>query len=254
MERFDKELKSALTGQQIDSVDDHKQLLEDAMSKARCFSELTESIAVLSDFSKGNCHTFAGRFGQQVFSLAEYTLCETSPFEDDILNGIMKDDLLERHILELRQFKFIQSLPIGERTKYQMSCVIRFVKPDGTLLPVLHTSRYIHCDSKGNVWLGLCTYLPLPTTRNVYDRGIVNAITGQTVPDQEYMECDSKLLSKRQAEILALLAKGEGSKQIADRLNISVHTVNRHRQDILAALKVTNTASAVEIALRLNLI
>ncbi|MCS2560342.1 LuxR C-terminal-related transcriptional regulator [Bacteroides ovatus] len=44
------------------------------------------------------------------------------------------------------------------------------------------------------------------------------------------------------------------SKQIADNLNISVHTVNRHRQDILATLKVANTASAVEIALRMNII
>jgi DNA-binding NarL/FixJ family response regulator len=51
-----------------------------------------------------------------------------------------------------------------------------------------------------------------------------------------------------------LIAKGVPSKQIADKLNISIYTVNRHRQDILASLKVANTAAAVEIALRMNLI
>ena len=69
-----------------------------------------------------------------------------------------------------------------------------------------------------------------------------------------YEACDRKILSRRQLEILSLIAKGVPSKQIADNLNISVYTVNRHRQDILASLKVANTAAAVEIALRMNLI
>lgn len=71
---------------------------------------------------------------------------------------------------------------------------------------------------------------------------------------EQYAKHDNQLLSKRQTEILALLTKGNGSKQIADKLSISIHTVNRHRQDILSALKVTNTTAAVEIALRLHLI
>ena len=71
---------------------------------------------------------------------------------------------------------------------------------------------------------------------------------------EKYEASDRKILSQRQLEVLSLIAKGVSSKQIADNLNISVHTVNRHRQDILAALKVANTASAVEIALRMNII
>ena len=75
-----------------------------------------------------------------------------------------------------------------------------------------------------------------------------------TVIRNVYEACDRKILSRRQLEILSLIAKGVPSKQIADNLNISVYTVNRHRQDILASLKVANTAAAVEIALRMNLI
>ena len=70
--------------------------------------------------------------------------------------------------------------------------------------------------------------------------------------DQQFEASDNRELLL--AEILSLIAKGVPSKQIADNLNISIYTVNRHRQDILATLKVANTAAAVEIALRMNLI
>ena len=79
-------------------------------------------------------------------------------------------------------------------------------------------------------------------------------MTGEKVGRDIYEASDRKILSRRQLEILSLIAKGVSSKQIAVNLNISIYTVNRHRQDILATLKVANTAAAVEIALRMNLI
>ncbi len=83
---------------------------------------------------------------------------------------------------------------------------------------------------------------------------MTNTRTGRAVDSEQYLKCDNLLLSKRQIEILSMLAKGIGSKLIADKLNISVHTVSRHRQDILSRLRVTNTAAAVEIGFRMHLI
>lgn len=254
MERKSQELKSILTSQLFETVDNYEFLLNVEKSHAASFAIITEGIAVLSDFSHATCHTYSGKFGRQVFSLPEYSIDENSPFEDIIFDGIPKEDLLERHILELRFFHFMQTIPKEQRTEYQMSCVIRFRKLDGATLPVLHTSRYIQWDSTGNAWLGLCTYIPLPLIDMKDEHGIINSVTGELVDKKLYTKNDNRILSKRQREILYLLAKGDGSKQIADKLNISVHTVNRHRQNILTALKVTNSASAVEIALRLELI
>lgn len=84
--------------------------------------------------------------------------------------------------------------------------------------------------------------------------GIIDLSTGETLPREAYAKNDIKILSKRQIEVLSLLAEGKSSKQISECLNISVYTVNRHRQDIMACLKAMNTASAVEIGTRLNLI
>jgi len=54
-------------------------------------------------------------------------------------------------------------------------------------------------------------------------------------------------LSKREKEILKLISDGKASKEIADDLYISVHTVNTHRQNILEKLNVKNSHEAIKI-------
>jgi DNA-binding CsgD family transcriptional regulator len=51
-----------------------------------------------------------------------------------------------------------------------------------------------------------------------------------------------------------LLASGLISKQIADKLFISVNTVNTHRQRIIEKLDVTNTAEAVKYGVSVGLL
>lgn len=58
---------------------------------------------------------------------------------------------------------------------------------------------------------------------------VVDIIT--TGEDFTYSE-----LSEREMEIVKLISKGNSSAQIADELNISVHTVNSHRKNILKKL------------------
>lgn len=214
MESKTHELKSTLTGQRFGTVDNYEHLIDVTKAHAVSFAKITEGIAVLSDFSKGVCHTYSGKFGRQVFGLEEYSVNENSPFEDEIFNGTLKEDLLERHILELRFFNFIHTIPKEQQTEFQMSCIIRFSRPDGATLPVLHTSRYIQWDSEGNAWLGLCTYIPLSIIDIKDERGIINAVTGETVDETIYTKNDCKILSRRQREVLSLLAKGDGASRL----------------------------------------
>ena len=57
-------------------------------------------------------------------------------------------------------------------------------------------------------------------------------------------------LTDREAEVLALLAKGLANKQIAVMLGISEHTVKFHVSSIYAKLKATNRTQAVREGLR----
>jgi two-component system, NarL family, nitrate/nitrite response regulator NarL len=55
-------------------------------------------------------------------------------------------------------------------------------------------------------------------------------------------------LSPRQADVLALMARGDNDKDIARSLNISHHTVRGHVSDILALLGARNRTHAVLLA------
>ncbi len=62
------------------------------------------------------------------------------------------------------------------------------------------------------------------------------------------------LLSKREREILSLLAAGYSSKSIANSLAISYHTVNTHRQNMLSKLGIRKTTGLIRLALVQGLI
>lgn len=53
------------------------------------------------------------------------------------------------------------------------------------------------------------------------------------------------LLSKRELEIVSHLAKGLTTKEIAEKLFLSNHTVDTHRRNILRKSAVKNTAQLV---------
>jgi DNA-binding NarL/FixJ family response regulator len=61
-------------------------------------------------------------------------------------------------------------------------------------------------------------------------------------------------LTPRESEVLALLADGLGNKEIAQRLNISEHTIKFHIRSILAKLGASTRTEAVSLGLRSGLI
>jgi two-component system, NarL family, response regulator LiaR len=72
------------------------------------------------------------------------------------------------------------------------------------------------------------------------------------VPDRSIV---SQLeLSKRELEILGLLAQGRSNQEIASKLFVSLSTVKTHNQNLFEKLDVKRRIQAVEKAKRLNLI
>jgi DNA-binding NarL/FixJ family response regulator len=62
------------------------------------------------------------------------------------------------------------------------------------------------------------------------------------------------LLTERERLIYQLLAEGNSNKEIAGRLNISVHTVETHRAHLMEKLEVHTTAELVLSAVRRGLV
>jgi two-component system response regulator NreC len=71
-----------------------------------------------------------------------------------------------------------------------------------------------------------------------------------TIEDKKVDE----ILSKREIEVLTLICKEYSNSEIAEKLFLSVSTVETHRKNLIAKLGVNNTVGLVKFALRNNLI
>ena len=91
----------------------------------------------------------------------------------------------------------------------------------------------------------------VPSRKEEKTAYLVNTLTGES----KRLEAESdSLLTSREKLILQMIQQGKSSKTIGERLGISKHTVDRHRQNIITKLQVTNTAEACHKALVLGLI
>jgi DNA-binding NarL/FixJ family response regulator len=61
-------------------------------------------------------------------------------------------------------------------------------------------------------------------------------------------------LPPRETEVLQLIAEGEANKQIADELNISVKTVEKHRDHLMQKLNIHETAGLTRYAIEQGII
>jgi len=64
----------------------------------------------------------------------------------------------------------------------------------------------------------------------------------------------SNRLSSREAEILQLIAEGKANKEIAAELGISIKTVEKHREHLMAKLDIHDTAGLTRYAIAAGII
>ena len=117
----------------------------------------------------------------------------------------------------------------------------------GRYVRVIEQFRVLEFDRSGNIWLSLSILDVSPNrgTEGGVRSQLLNYRTGEVFP---LPTPEASSLSGREREILRLISRGKLSKEIADQLNISVHTVNTHRQHILEKLNADNSMEAVRYA------
>jgi len=77
-------------------------------------------------------------------------------------------------------------------------------------------------------------------------------------PEEEFVlneaELEKLAISKRELEVLELMAKGMSNQEIAERLFVSLNTIKTHSGKIFEKLDVKRRTQAVEKAKRLSII
>ena len=220
--------------------------LETYKTLAHNYACTENAIAVLSDLRTHVSYIYYGGFAHTLgLGKGQQEAIVSSIWEEEIFKRVHPDDLASKHGQELCFFQLVKRQPSGRRTDYYLSSPLRMKNGKGIYLPVWHRIFYITGPSKGPLWLGLCLYSPW-VFGQLTSAVIVNSVTGETVEMGEQQPSD--LLSTREKQVLGLIDKGLTSKDIADMLSISVHTVSRHRQTILDKLQVGNSIEACRIA------
>lgn len=213
---------------------------------ARCMAHIENVVAVVSDLSRGTSRIFNGAFAD-IIGLTDYS-DEDSIWEKRIISMMPLHEQEEKYQAELRFFHYLKHLGPSRRFYYLMS-KLRFNSKHGDLIEVLHRMYYIY---EGDaVRYAVCLYGPLSI--DFAGRSVaVNSLTG--VSEELTSTNDNCILSGRERQVLSLIDSGKRSKEIAELLHISVHTVSRHRQEILAKLQVKNSIEACRRASSMNLI
>lgn len=169
------------------------------------------------------------------------------------------DDLLNTKKFLREILQILALIPRASIGNYSFSFDYRIIKPTGEVVRILEQNSILQQDSEGNIThlLGVCNNI------TQWKRNETQLASLSSVIDKQYFFFTSDksksanpkmILSKRELEIVKLISEGHSSKYIADKLFISFHTVNTHRQKIIEKTNTKNTGGLVQFAVYNGLI
>ena len=106
------------------------------------------------------------------------------------------------------------------------------------------------------LFTGLGIWLALKLIKPKIETVVIEKSVYVNTPDFSVNEAELTRvgLSKRELEVLQLIAKGLSNQEIASRLFVSLNTVKTHSSKVLEKLEVKRRTQAIEKAKRLSLI
>lgn len=257
MDILRKELNTIYAAQGLDEERLDASLLREAIERVKIFTSVNDCGCVITDASADTCHIIGGRFYRIIGISDSDTMCAKadSSDEDVIYARLHPEDLVEKRMLEYEFFKHVDPLDSRRKKDFKATCTIRIRDARGEFINVANSTQIFYPSQAGKIWLILCCYSLSPLTHGLHgiDPHIVNTATGEVL-DVPTEEGRANILTAREKEILRLIGEGNASKQIADMLGISIHTVSRHRQNILEKLSVGNSLEAVKAAALMRLL
>ena len=181
----------------------------------------------------------SNRFGHYYY-VTEYI--EASQ-EIDIEKLVHPDDWEEVRRIDKKVWEFLNTLPEEEKLAYKYIYELRVLER-GKYVRMIYQMRILAFKEDNFLAMGIIDIAPEQSANTSVRFQIKNCLTDEVVPFTIESATDV-LLTPREREILALAKEGMFSKEISEKLNISIHTVNRHRQNILEKLQVDNMIEAI---------
>ena len=192
-----------------------------------------------------NCESFLGYTSKEFMKMGNSFFIEKfHPDDFAIFSGKVFSRFIEH----------VKALKPNVLKKSRFSVNYRFKRKDGEYIKLLQQYVVIETTQEGLplIVLGYCADI----TAHKHDDRVVFSVSRQdnskgfTTISTDTFPNPKLQISKREHEVIKCLIQGLSSKQIADKLMISLHTVNAHRRNLLEKTGSKNTAELIQYVIR----
>lgn len=144
----------------------------------------------------------------------------------------------------------LTNIPEQDREKANYTWNFRFKNAEGIYVNIVQNTTPLVFDSMAKPIIGLAHYTVLHPDIKMSITASAKLLNTKNEYETIYFNnVSQKLLkggiSNRERDVIRLLVLDYSSKQISDKLNISSHTVDTHRRNILKKLKISSTGELV---------
>lgn len=178
---------------------------------------------------------------------------------DRLFELVHPEDLKQMHRKEAKAVDFILNhLPTEDILKYKVVYVLRLRHANGSYKTILQQSKALTVSEDGKVQQVLGIHTDVTYLNMAVDHKI--SFIGDGLPSYYSLSTDDEfhpaelnyhtLFTPREKEILANIAKGKTFGEIAEVLNISPHTINTHKKNILKKTDCNNTTELIARCVR----
>jgi len=176
---------------------------------------------------------------------------------DALLNRFIPEDKQEFLTMSLRAIAHLREgsnyVPATLKTNF----IYRMHHNTGRVMHMFHQSVPLYIDENRNIIYALQIVSEMPFAFQMkLPRGVMSYEDAlgrmHHVNLHEKHDGPVKKITKREQQILRMLTRGLNSQTIAEDVSLSIHTVNKHRQNLLNKTGCRNTAELIEYAFRVG--
>jgi DNA-binding CsgD family transcriptional regulator len=151
--------------------------------------------------------------------------------------------------------EYIHKIPLEKRQFIKGTLNFRIKNANGKFIRVLEHVTPLDWNPQGLITHCLKHYTDishLPFTDNIamsfIDEGQADSPVIHTVIANSKTGCEMLKLSKRELEVLKVIANGKTTKEIADIMNLSPDTIKNHRKNMLMKTGAKNISEVLSLA------
>ncbi len=146
----------------------------------------------------------------------------------------------------------VSHIALKDRKKLDVQYNYRFKKGNGNYINLLENQVALQLDEEGNPLISMGHYTVFGNEEFTPLKGIIRMLNGDGKYETIYTKNFSKAkmlakLSTREQEVIELLQQKKTSKETADALFVSIHTIDTHRRNIIKKLNLKSTSQLTHI-------